>query len=92
MTVMIELFYSPMCPNCPEAKKVVMEITDEYNGKIRVHEINILSSVGQEKAQIYNVKGVPTIILNGRTKIVGVPTLEQLREKLQVYIEKGRHR
>jgi len=86
MTVMLELFYSPICPNCPKAKKVIMEITDEYNEKIRVQEINILSSVGQEKAQKYSVKGVPTIILNGRTKIVGVPTLKQLRRKLQVYV------
>lgn len=83
MTVTIELFYSPMCLYCPKAKKILMKIAEEFGGKIQVEEINILASTGLEKVEKYSVKGVPTIVINGRTKITGVPTAEQLRKAIQ---------
>jgi small redox-active disulfide protein 1 len=83
MTVTIELFYSPLCLYCPKAKKVVLEIAGEFGGKIKVEEVNVLSPAGLEKAEKYGVQGVPTIILNNKVKIAGVPTLQQLRKAIQ---------
>lgn len=83
MTVAIELFYSPTCLHCPEAKKILMEIAEEFSGKIQVEEINVLSPAGLEKAEKYGIKGVPSIILNSRAKITGVPTVQQLRKAIQ---------
>jgi len=83
VTVTIELFYSPMCLYCPEAKKILMEIAEELDEKIRVKEINVLSSAGMEKAEKYGVKGVPTIIVSGRVKVEGVPARERLRKIIQ---------
>lgn len=80
MTVKIDLFYSPTCLYCPEARKIVLEIAEEFSGKVRVEEINILSSTGTEKLEKYSVKGVPTIVINSKTKITGIPTTSQLRE------------
>jgi len=82
VTVTIELFYSPMCLYCPKARKIVTEIADELDGKVRVEEVNILSTAGMEKSEKYNVKGVPSIVINGRAKITGVPTVVQLRKAI----------
>jgi len=83
MTVKIELFYSPICLYCPEARKIVLEIAEEFSGKVRVEEINILSSAGTEKLEKYAVKGVPTIVINSKAKITGIPTTSQLRKAVQ---------
>lgn len=83
MTVAIELFYSPMCLYCPKAKKILMEIAEEFGGEIQVEEINVLSPAGLEKAEEYGIKGVPSIILNNKAKITGVPTVQQLRKAIQ---------
>lgn len=89
MTVTIELFYSPTCLHCPEAKKIVMEIAEEFGGKIRVEEVNILSSAGLEKAENYGVKGVPTIAIDGKTKITGIPSKEKLRIMIQRELDRS---
>jgi len=83
LRVTIELFYSPMCPYCPEAKKILLEIAEEFSEKIQVEEVNVLYSTGLERAEKYDVREVPTIIINGRTKVTGVPTKERLRKIIQ---------
>ena len=77
----IMVFYSPICSSCPEAIKVVREVVEEYEVKIK--EINILSPEGQEKAEEYKVKSTPSIFIN-QTNILGVPT----KERLKIAIEK----
>lgn len=83
MTVKIELFYSPMCLYCPEARKIVLDIAEEFSGKVQIEEINILSSAETEKLEKYSVKGVPTIVINSKAKITGIPTILQLRKAVQ---------
>jgi len=87
VTVTIELFYSPMCQHCPKAKKVLMEIAEEFSGKIRVEEVNILSSTGIERAENYGFKGVPAIVINRKAKISGLPSKEKLRMIIQRELE-----
>lgn len=78
-----ELFYSPVCPYCPQTRKVLWEIVEEFGEKTQVEEINVLSSTGLERAEKYDVSGVPTMIINGRTKVAGIPTRERLLKIIQ---------
>lgn len=83
MRVRIELFYSPICPHCPEAKKVLLEVAEEFGEKIQVKEINVFSPAGLERAEKHGVKRVPTMIVNSEVKVMGVPTREGLRRIIQ---------
>jgi len=78
MNLMIELFYSPICPHCPKAREVLLEVLEEVDAKIHLDEVNILSSEGLKKAEECGVMSVPTTIINMRRKIVGVPVKERL--------------
>lgn len=68
---------------CPEAKKILWEIAEEFGEKIRVEETNVLSSVGLERVEKYGIKGVPTMIVNNNVKVIGIPTREGLRKIIQ---------
>jgi small redox-active disulfide protein 1 len=83
MEVVMELLYSPVCPHCPKAKEVLLEVLEEIDGKVRFEEVNVLSREGFERAKRYGVKAVPAIIINKRRKIVGVPTKERLLKILK---------
>ncbi len=78
MPVKIEVFYSPTCPYCPAAIKVVRKIEKELKDQIEVEEINTFTIEGQLKAIKNGVYAVPTIILNGKERIVGVPNEHEL--------------
>jgi small redox-active disulfide protein 1 len=77
MPVKIEVFYSPTCPYCPAAIKIVRKIEKELP-QIEVEEINTFTVKGQLKAIKNGVYAVPTIILNGKERIVGVPSEQEL--------------
>jgi len=55
-----------------------MEIAEGFGEKIWIKEVNILSPAGLEKIQKHEIKSVPTIFVNGRTKIIGVPSKEKM--------------
>jgi len=78
MTVMMELFYSPVCPHCPKAKETLLEVLEKVDQKIHLDEVNVLSLEGLKRAEKYGVMAVPTIIVNMRHKIVGVPRESKL--------------
>lgn len=77
----IELFYSPMCPTCPQAKEIVREIVEKEG--VKYEEVNILSPDGEEKAARYGIKGVPALVINGGEPISGVPLKENLTKLIQ---------
>jgi len=78
MPVKIEVFYSPTCPYCPAAIRVVRKIEEELKNQVEIEEINTFTVKGQLKALKNGVYAVPTIILNGKEKIVGVPSEQEL--------------
>jgi len=83
MTVKIELYYSPICPYRPEAKRVLLEILEETSQEFQVEEINVFSPRGLERAKTYGILSVPTIIINSKHKIVGIPEKEDLLRKIK---------
>jgi len=81
MTVRIELFYSPACPLCPRARELVMSLDEDNN--MQIEEVNILSNEGLKRAENYGVSSLPTIVLNGKTKLTGLPSRSNLMKMIQ---------
>jgi small redox-active disulfide protein 1 len=88
LSVKIEFFHSPACPHCPQARKVLVEVAEELGEGIEVEELNILSQRGMGKARGYRLDFVPTIVLDGEVKIVGVPSADQLRNAIQTRLNR----
>ncbi|MEM2111523.1 MAG: glutaredoxin domain-containing protein [Candidatus Bathyarchaeia archaeon] len=82
MTVKIELFYSPLCPYCLRAKELLLDALNNVNQEVHLEETNVLSNEGLEKAKVYGVTTVPTIIINNRHKVVGAHSQKRLVETI----------
>jgi len=92
MTIKIELFYSPICPHCPEAKRALREVLEETDQEFHVDEVNVFSPEGLERARKYGIISVPAIVIGDGHKIVDVPGKETLLRKIKHEImgrEKG---
>lgn len=72
----LELFYSPMCSICPQAKEVVRCVVEKIGADYE--EINIHSPQGEIKAKDYGVNEVPCLIINGQQRISGLLSQETL--------------
>jgi small redox-active disulfide protein 1 len=75
MELLIELFTSPTCPHCPAAKRVTENVVKQMEGALLI-ERDISTPEDAEVAARYRVQGVPTIVVNGKYKMVGVPGSE----------------
>jgi len=76
--VRIEFFYSPTCPYCPAAKEMLREIADSYSGMLSIEEIDAWSESGEPRAERYDVRLVPSIVINGKKCVEGIPNREQM--------------
>jgi len=75
----IELYESPTCPYCPEARKIIIEATRYYSPKfVGVNFVDVAKPEGSAKAAEIGLNSVPTTIL--KIRIVGTHPL--LREKI----------
>lgn len=82
MVIKVELFYSPICPHCPEAKRILLEVLEEVDQEFHVEEVNVFSPEGLERAKKYEIISVPAIIIENKHKIIGVPRKESLLRKI----------
>lgn len=71
--VKVEVFYSPTCPYCPIARRMVAEVVPQFGDKVEVEEVNTWTPEGQRRAVAYGIHAVPTIAIAGKVKFVGVP-------------------
>jgi len=55
---------------------------DEDNN-MQIEEVNILSNEGLKRAENYGVSSLPTIVLNGKTKLTGLPSRSNLMKMIQ---------
>ncbi len=74
--ILIELFTSPTCPYCPRAKEIAERIVKELPNALLI-ERDITEPENAEIARRYGIQGVPTMIINGAYRIVGVPSSER---------------
>jgi small redox-active disulfide protein 1 len=95
--VKVEFFYSPRCPHCRRARSVVGMMEKQFKRRFKkglvqemmeVEMVNILMPGGRKRAINYGISGVPTIVVNGKKKIVGVPRKKDLREPIEKAMEK----
>lgn len=75
--VKIEVYFSPVCPHCPGAKKLVAGVASRYDGDVEVEEIDTYTEEGIQRGMVNGVMGVPTVFIDGEMKFVGFPFLEE---------------
>ena len=61
---------------CPTAKEIARAVAEEQ--QVWLEEINVFTDEGSERAKKYGIRGVPTIVIDGEKRIVGIPDKEQL--------------
>ncbi len=74
--ILIELFTSPTCPYCPKAKNIAEKIVKEIPNALLI-ERDVTINENAEISRKYGIQGVPTMIINGTYRIVGVPNSER---------------
>ena len=82
-------FWAPWCAPCRIVAPVVEEISNEYNGFIKVVKLN--TDENPMTAMAYKIMGIPTlgIFLNGQMvdQIVGAVPKPQIVDKLKYYMQ-----
>ncbi len=79
MKVLLELFVSPTCPYCPYAEVIVKKVAKEMPDKLEYVLLNTVTEKGQRKAMEYGIPGVPSIAIDNKLAVVGVPDGDELR-------------
>ncbi|MFX1297909.1 MAG: thioredoxin family protein [Promethearchaeota archaeon] len=89
----IEFFSAKHCPHCPIVRKMLKELIESELGMhVIIEEIDIHSSIGQERVKFYkNAKGVPAIAIDGKMKFIGVPPPILLFNEVKRLV-KGQHK
>ncbi len=68
----VELFFSPVCPHCPSARRLVSEVAGRHP-QIEFVEVNTYTEEGIERGMSMGVMAVPTVAVDDEIKIVGWP-------------------
>ena len=61
-------FHAEWCGPCKSLTPIIRDLANEINGKVRIIKIDV--DKNQRIAQIWNVRGVPTLVLFKNGKIV----------------------
>jgi thioredoxin 1 len=81
--VMVD-FFAPWCGPCRMMAPTIKKLSDEYEGKVKIGEINIDES--GKTAEKYGIQSIPTVIFfkDGTVveKLVGFQSEENLKNKL----------
>jgi small redox-active disulfide protein 1 len=88
MPVEIEVYTSPTCPYCPHAIKLLNDVAPSFDQNVVVEEVNSWSEEGQTRALKYGIMAVPTIVINGKIKFVGLPKKDELARAIQEEVNK----
>lgn len=76
----IEMFKTPQCGRCPSVIELLEEIVAEHEDV----ELEIVDAQEDRMRALSNdVFSVPTVIIDGETKLTGVPTEEEVVSAIQ---------
>ena len=79
----VELFYSPVCPHCPHARKLLEKYKADTLG-FEYTEVNTYTEEGVDRGMSLNVMAVPSIVVDDEIKLVGWPfTVEDLEKAVK---------
>jgi len=88
MTIKVEVFSSPGCGKCGQAKDVLKKIAEEIGGgRIAWREVNVLDEM--DYAVSLGVLSTPAIAVNGRLLFTALPSAKKLHETLEAEIRKS---
>ncbi len=81
MSIEIEIFSSPGCTKCGQAKEVLRRLVEEI-GKERIEwrEVNVLEEL--DYAVSLGVLSTPAIAIDGEITFAGLPSVRRLRAEL----------
>lgn len=77
LMVKIDVYFSPVCPHCPSAKRLVAEVASRYGDEVEVEEIDTFTPEGIKRGMANDVMAVPTVFIDGEQKFVGFPFGEE---------------
>jgi len=78
MGVKIEIFYTPACPVCPMAKRLVREILPEFGPAADIEVEEVDAWIQMDRAAKYGLVAVPAIAINGELRFMGLPGRREL--------------
>jgi len=73
-------FWTSWCPPCKMAEPVIAELTEEYDGQLKVGKLNV--DQNPKTAQRYHIMGVPTFAVFHAGEITGSKTGAQSKQQL----------
>ncbi len=77
----IEIFNTPGCTKCTQAKKHLVQLMDEYGSDVlQVTELNVLEHL--DYAVKIGVLTTPAIAIDGKLCFTGLPSVKKLRAHL----------
>ncbi len=71
------------CHNCAAAEKIFEEIMPEFENKVEVTEIDMMTEEGQELVSKYGIFASPGIVINDELFSTGGVNKDKLIEKLK---------
>ena len=79
----------PACSGCGPAVEMGWEFAKEMDG-IELKTVKLENREGLEKAKLYRVKTIPTMIISSRgqefERVVGLPQLEEFKKTLKRHL------
>ena len=73
----VQLFTTPVCPNCPSAKAIASEVLTGRDG-VNLSIVNAFEH--QDLVARYGLQAVPAFVVNGCLWATGIPTREHLEQ------------
>jgi predicted DsbA family dithiol-disulfide isomerase len=81
----IELFYTLTCPNCKLMKQMLKDVLPQFGDKFLLKTTLANSPSGMIRTMKLGIHTVPTLMIDNKIVYKGVPTKEELIEKLKSY-------
>lgn len=81
MSIVVEIFSSPGCSKCGQAKEVLRKLAEEIGGgRIEWREVNVLDEL--DYAVSLGVLSTPAIAIDGELIFTGLPSMRRLHKEL----------
>jgi thioredoxin 1 len=82
-------FWAIWCPPCAMLAPVLEELSEKFEGKIRVGKVNVDNEI--KTANEFVIQNIPTLIIFKNAKeverIIGAVPREHIEKKIKIYIE-----
>ena len=86
MAIKVEVFSTSTCPHCPAAIDAAEKAKAKLGDAIEVETVTIDDTEKPDKRQRamdYQIKAVPTVVIDGEVTFVGAPSEDELIDALE---------